>query len=330
MKSPAQESWPNRQSIRLKGWDYATPGWYFVTMCAHGMRCVFGTIVKGRVLLNDVGRVADDCWREIPQHFPPVALDEFVVMPNHVHGLLRFAPQTGQQRASTLGDVIGAYKSAVSRRGRQLPTRPEQLPARAPAPLWHRNYWDVIVRDDAALANVRRYIRENPQNYEMAVQGGEPQCIGNPALMQSPKLGFLASRDVGASNCSPVLGNCSPLPLRRGETVISGFLSPMERRVFRACLAAKHPMIWVKPWGIGKAGQLADSTPAIRAAVDEGRLLLISPFADADAPSVRRAAWCNEYVMNHCGRLIIGNLRRGGMLELLLADAPPELEVTPL
>ncbi|MEI6613977.1 MAG: hypothetical protein WCL37_03700 [Chrysiogenales bacterium] len=77
-----------RRSIRLKGWDYASPGWYFVTICAQSRKCLFGDIANGDMLLNDAGRNVKKCWQDIPEHFPHVTLDEFVVMPNHVHGII--------------------------------------------------------------------------------------------------------------------------------------------------------------------------------------------------------------------------------------------------
>ena len=78
----------NRRSIRLKGYDYSWPGAYFVSICAHNRECLFGEIVNGGMVLNDAGRMAEQCWHNIPLHFPHVELDAFVVMPNHVHGIL--------------------------------------------------------------------------------------------------------------------------------------------------------------------------------------------------------------------------------------------------
>jgi len=115
------------------------------------------------------------------------------------------------------------------------------------------------------------------------------------------------------------------LPVKPGEVVISGFLSPMERAVFKACLEHKIPLIWVKPWGLAQEEGLIYQT---RAALDEGRLLMVSPFSDdIEAPSVRRAAWCNEYVLKHCDRMVVGHLNPGGMLACILSESDPELEI---
>ena len=98
---------PNRQSIRMKGWDYSTLGHYFATCNTHGSRALFGVIVNGHMVLNDAGRVAEECWRAIPEHFPNAQIDEFVIMPNHVHGIVRLVSSPRGERHS-LGDVIGA------------------------------------------------------------------------------------------------------------------------------------------------------------------------------------------------------------------------------
>jgi putative transposase len=318
---------PNRQSIRKRGWDYTSAGCYFVTINTRKGRSLFGVIVNGKVVLNETGRVAEKCWREIPEHFPTVALDEFVVMPNHVHGILRMqgkglggkglgmpSPSFGKPQSGSLGTVVGAYKAAVSRemnrRGLACQTRS----------IWHRNYWDVIVPDEKALAAIRNYIRFNPQNFDAVMNVGEPQFVGNRDLMKLPKAGFLASR--GTEGLGLPKGFDMSNPSSPGEAIMSGFLSPMERAVFNAGLEHGRPMIWVKPWGGSGLAYQA------RSAIEKGNLLIISPFADGiDAPSVRRAAWCNEYVLAHCDRMVIGHLNPGGMLACILSESDPEKEI---
>jgi len=75
-------------SARLKGWDYSSPGYYFITICTKNRECVFGNTSNGKMILSDIVKTADNCWCEIPRHFPFVKLDEYVVMPNHVHGII--------------------------------------------------------------------------------------------------------------------------------------------------------------------------------------------------------------------------------------------------
>jgi hypothetical protein len=140
--------------------------------------------------------------------------------------------------------------------------------------------------------------------------------LGNKALLDMPTMGFLASRGEAAPHGS--------LPVKSGEAILSGFLSTMERAVFKAGLDSGKPMIWVKPWGMEEDSLTA---PA-RRAVDDGRLLVLSPFAAAlEAPSVRRAAWCNQYVLVHCNRLVIGHLNPDGMLACILSEVEPEKEI---
>ena len=143
--------------------------------------------------------------------------------------------------------------------------------------IWHRNYWDVIVRDQKALSNIRHYIRSNPRNYEMVMNGGEPRFLGDKGLLEMPKLGFLASRGEVAPHGS--------LPVKAGEVILSGFLSPMEREVFKAGLKHGKPMIWVKPWGLDEASH----ETLVRKAVEAGRLLLFHPLLTLSRRPVRGA-----------------------------------------
>ena len=329
---------PNRQSIRKKGWDYATPGWYFVTICTKGMTPFFGAVVNGRMVLNEAGKMVRQIWEEIPAFYDGVEIDEGVVMPDHFHGIVRIGqpqgvaiekesgqPQgvaigkeSGQQqgvaRTLSLADVVHDIKSLCTTR--YIRGVREEHWREFQGKLWHRNYWDVIVRDERALGNIRRYIRENPRNYEAVMQCGEPRYLGNKTLLDLPKLGFLASR-----------GEKEPhrhLPLRKGEAIISGFLSPMERTVFRAALKHGKPLVWVKPWALEEGTDI----PAIQEAIAGGRLLVVSPFSDqVEVPSARRAAWCNQYVLAHCERLVIGHLNPEGMLACILSEADPDLEI---
>ena len=303
---------PHRKNIRMQGWDFTSPGWYFLTMCTKNMKPAFGTVVKGRMVLNAAGVVADKFWREIPEHFPRAVVDEHVVMPNHVHGLLRLVDRAtacrgpmeafGKPVAGSVSTIIRSYKGAVTRELRKN--------------VWQSRFYEVRARDDAARTNIRRYIQHNPENYDAVMNGGEPQCLGNKTLLDMPTVGFLASRGQDAMH--------GALPLKAGEAIISGFLSPMERAVFRAGLAQKRPLIWVLPEGLNTVR----GDTACRVAIEEGRLLVLSPFDPAlDAPNARRAAWCNQYVLAHCDRLVVGHLNPDGMLACILHEADPEKEV---
>lgn len=318
---------PNRRSIRKRGWDYTAPGWYFITINTHRGRHLFGAIANGQFVPSAAGRVVAEEWFKSASIRPGIELDEFVVMPNHVHGLVRLPEGLPQGRPAdrpcspcspcgpppgSLGAFIAGFKGAAGRAINAARATPGAV-------VWHRNYWDVIVPDARALENIRRYIRENPRNWHAVETVGAPRFIGNRALLEGSTAGFLASRN------APTLHGS--LPVRRGEAVMSTFLSPMERAVFRALLAARRPLIWVKPAGLDAAGLDAP----LRRAIEAGHLLVLSPFDDRiDAPSVRRALWCNHYIVRHATRLIIGHLTPGGLLACVLTETPPDTNLVRL
>jgi REP element-mobilizing transposase RayT len=86
---------PQRHTFRLQGYDYASEGIYFVTLCTQNKWCLFGDVISGEMILNEVGRAVNQCWLDIPVHYPHVVLDEYIVMPNHVHGILEIAEPVG-------------------------------------------------------------------------------------------------------------------------------------------------------------------------------------------------------------------------------------------
>ena len=163
-----------RRSLRHPGYDYRTPGAYFVTIVTHERRSLFGRVANDSVEPTTMGAIAQELWLEIPQHFPHVQLDAFIVMPNHIHGLilLAWSPEVGarhavplpraeafgQPRPGSLPTIVRSYKSAVTRRinlQRQTPGHP----------VWQRNYWEYVVRSEAALARIRDYIAANPYRW---------------------------------------------------------------------------------------------------------------------------------------------------------------------
>ena len=161
---------PRRRSTRLSRFDYARQGAYFVTLCTRNRACLFGDIQNGEMRLNETGELANKMWNEIPTHFPHVEIDASVIMPNHLHGVIVIphAP-VGATHASplpsgppkrSLGAIIGAYKSAVSRHANRLGLLSGLGLSRRS--IWQRNYYDHVIRDDASLARIRQYIADNP------------------------------------------------------------------------------------------------------------------------------------------------------------------------
>lgn len=159
-----------RRSIRLHGFDYGQPGAYFVTVCTRDRACLFGEVVEGEMVLNAFGAIVQECWQDLPNHYPHVGLYEFVVMPNHVHGIipltgetvgagLRPAPTTDVvSRRHGLPEVVRAFKTFSARRVNELRRHPF-------ASLWQRGYYEHVIRNERDLERIREYIVGNPVNW---------------------------------------------------------------------------------------------------------------------------------------------------------------------
>jgi REP element-mobilizing transposase RayT len=163
----------HRRSVRLPEYDYSQPGAYFITLVAHQREPLFGMIDGGEMRLSAIGQITDEHWRAIPAHFPSVALDAFVIMPNHIHGILVIqtvgatqwvAPTTASTdaqiasgpRPGSIGAIIGAFKMSVTRRVQR------ELNQSA---VWQRNYYEHIIRDEYAHQNIHAYIEDNISNW---------------------------------------------------------------------------------------------------------------------------------------------------------------------
>ena len=118
----------DRRSTRLKDFDYSRAGVYFVTVCARNRRCLFGNVVHNEMALNKIGVMVHESWNELPDRFPDIELDEFIVMPNHIHGIVHIvgaqfiAPRYSQgamNRAPTLGEIIRTFKAVSTYRIRR-------------------------------------------------------------------------------------------------------------------------------------------------------------------------------------------------------------------
>jgi REP element-mobilizing transposase RayT len=180
MSKPFDPDRFHRRSVRLKDYDYRSEGAYFITLCTHQRECLFGTIVDDKLHLSDLGQIIFDCWLTLPTHHS-VELDEFIVMPNHLHAIivLTTANSVGAGRASpsltslplpnnapipqnapsgSLGTIIGSFKSAATK---QINIR-RNTPG---SPLWQRSFYDQIIRDEIALNRIRQYIIDNPANW---------------------------------------------------------------------------------------------------------------------------------------------------------------------
>lgn len=182
-----------RRSVRLRGFDYAYRGFFFVTICTHNKKPTLGKIINYKSQLSAIGKIVEKCWREIPEHFPNVYLDEWVIMPNHLHGIIviRFplgydpanegtacrAPtvvdtvyeEFGKPVAGSLPTIVRSFKSAVTK-------RVNELGRNSNSPFWQRNYFEHVIRNEESLNKIRNYIWENPIHWcadEYNVEGGE-------------------------------------------------------------------------------------------------------------------------------------------------------------
>jgi len=155
------------ESARLRGWDYASPGWYFVTICTHNHACHFGKASDGQVTLSRMGQIAESELLTLPKHYVDVRLDARVVMPNHVHiivvidGTHAHSPnppnRSPDRNASpSLGDIIGSYKAGVTRICRREGFR---------SFAWQTRYHDHIIRTNGSLNAIRDYVQNNPRNW---------------------------------------------------------------------------------------------------------------------------------------------------------------------
>lgn len=163
----------SRRSIRLPGYDYTYPTAYFVTLLAWHHKPVFSQVINHAMHLSEIGALAQREWLRMGQRFAHIELDEFVVMPDHVHGILLLKDlkativETTDSKASaaqirvvpgSLGAVVRAYKSTVARLVNFNRFSDGE-------PLWQRNYYERVVEDERDLERIREYIRSNPINW---------------------------------------------------------------------------------------------------------------------------------------------------------------------
>ena len=168
-----------RKNNRLPSYDYSTPGWYFVTICVQDMECALGEISNGKMVLNGMGRVVEKQWLWLKENFIYVDLDEFVIMPNHIHGILiinnvvgttlglsqAIEPDNRTSRGLSLHDrkfnllskTINAFKTTSSKKIHQSGINF----------IWQRSFYDHIIDfEKNELENIREYIKNNPAKWE--------------------------------------------------------------------------------------------------------------------------------------------------------------------
>ena len=152
----------HHRSIRLKGFDCSRSAAYFITICVQNRECLFGTIAQHQMRSNEAGQMVSVEWLALSARFPSIILDEFVVMPNHFHGIINISPDSADN--PTLGKIIGAFKSIVN--NNYITGVKNQGWTPFERRLWQRNYYEHIVRDDSALQKIQQYIQDNPLTWQ--------------------------------------------------------------------------------------------------------------------------------------------------------------------
>jgi len=177
----------HRRSVRLRGYDYRQAGAYFVTICVQGRECLFGNIENSEIELNQYGKVVDEIWHRIPQHFSNVDIDSAIVMPNHFHGIVVICdvpanvqktdprkiqngetpgiqggetpPLRSKCGTPTLGQIVGYFKYQTTK-------KINQIREMAGVKIWQRNYYEHVIRDEILLGKICEYVVHNPQTWD--------------------------------------------------------------------------------------------------------------------------------------------------------------------
>jgi putative transposase len=157
----------HRRSIRLKGYDYSQAGLYFITACTQHRQCLFGRVAKGEMVMNDAGEMVTQQWHDLRNRFNQIELHEFIVMPNHCHGIIEITvgvPLVGTLTDMTVGNIVGAFKSLTTN---AYIKGVSQLNWEAlNGKLWQRNYYERIIRNQEAYLRISRYIQTNPLRWQ--------------------------------------------------------------------------------------------------------------------------------------------------------------------
>jgi REP element-mobilizing transposase RayT len=165
---------PSRRSLRLQGHDYSQTGAYFITLCTRNRESLFGDIVDGSMRLNATGLIVAESWKWLATQYNHVELDEWVIMPNHLHGVIvitddrRGGSRTARATRTTapesqrkpIGGLIGAFKTISTK-------RINEYRSNMGSGIWQRNYYEHIIRNEPELSSIREYMQNNPMQWEM-------------------------------------------------------------------------------------------------------------------------------------------------------------------
>lgn len=165
-----------RNTNRISQHNYSTPGYYFITILTYNRQNILGKIKNKRMIFNEYGSIADKICQEISTHFPDTELDEYIIMPNHIHiiiNIVRAADlpplQNNNRTKMTLSKIVHGVKSTITRKINKI--------YKSQNPIWQRNYHDHIIRNANALNRIRQYIQNNPSTWENDIEN--PNRIRN-------------------------------------------------------------------------------------------------------------------------------------------------------
>ena len=327
-----------RPMLRNKNINYSR-GMFFVTMQAAFNKTIFGAIVGEKCVLNELGEAVAASLQSLGERYAGVEIDEFVVMPNHVHFIIKVGKAGTEPRHTyqNLGYVVGRFKSWVSKVYRDMVAAGRAVDVGATP--WQRDFWDKLVTTPEQLSAYRRYIRENPAKWTRDRFGAVTSyAYGNISLLNARLVGFVASQGAYASELKPrrlwakagteprhpkQIGEAGPRARDEKAPVISTFTSAQERAVFAKTLSSGRRFVKICPGGIPPEGELE---PAVAAACAEGRGLLISPASPGTGINKQRAVWCNEYILKNAAEVWAGNITPGHTLASLVESLRPRFE----
>jgi len=165
-----------RKSNRLKNHDYSLNGYYFITICSKNRRNIFGEYIenpvgtalaavryKSNIKLSKLGKIIKNQWDDMQNQYENVKLDQYVIMPNHIHGILNIHKRTGASPVPTISNVIGSFKSKTSV---EYLRYIKENNLNICGQIWQRSFHDHIIRKERSLMAIREYISKNPVNWE--------------------------------------------------------------------------------------------------------------------------------------------------------------------
>ena len=330
-----------RKSLRNANINYRN-GWFFVTSQVAHNKLILGAIVGEECVLNSLGKKVREYWLSLPAKYPELALDEFVVMPNHFHAIVKIEYRS-TNREHHLGFLMSRFKGGTGYIYGKM--RREGLVADIGEHLWQFDYWDDLITSESELEGIRKYIRDNPANWSRDRFGAcTSYSFGNLALLNERAVAFVASQGFAASALRPRMvrgglrakarridigeganhGACYTDIARRDDIVaddfshpiISTFTSAQEREALRRALIKGRCVIQVAPQGIPPE---SDMLSGLSLACREGRALIISPQSSLSKLNKKVATWCNEYVLRHADEIWVGDISPNGMLSSILS-----------